>query len=141
MPLKASRSLHTGNRERLACSYSLTETSHGSHIRSLDTKAVRAGDEWILIGEKSFVTSGDKAEFFVMLAETAVGVSAFAAPILCRASKKRKSMIGLLLLKHICGLSYEGLFERWVHDPYFQYFTGEELFQHSFPHERSDLSH
>jgi hypothetical protein len=32
-------------------------------------------------------------------------------------------------------------YARWVHDPYFQYFTGEEFFQHSFPHERSDLSH
>jgi IS5 family transposase len=31
--------------------------------------------------------------------------------------------------------------ERWVHDPYFQFFTGEEVFQHAFPHERSDLSH
>ena len=26
-------------------------------------------------------------------------------------------------------------------DPYFQYFTGEEFFQHEIPHERSDLSH
>ena len=50
-------------------------------------------------------------------------------------------MIGLLLLKHIYGLSDEGVCERWVHDPYFQYFTGEEFFQHVFPHERSDLSH
>src|SRR5213079_1091855 len=50
-------------------------------------------------------------------------------------------MIGLLLLKHIYGLSDEGLCERWVHDPYFQFFTGEEFFQHTFPHERSDLSH
>src|SRR5271167_1047476 len=50
-------------------------------------------------------------------------------------------VIGLLLLKHIYGLSDEGICERWVHDPYFQYFTGEEFFQHSFPHERSDLSH
>ena len=49
--------------------------------------------------------------------------------------------IGLLLLKHIYGLSDEGVCERWVYDPYFQYFTGEEFFQHSFPHERSDLSH
>ncbi|SCB56127.1 Transposase domain [Bradyrhizobium shewense] len=49
-------------------------------------------------------------------------------------------MIGLLLLKHICGLSDEGG-ERWVHDPYFQFFTGEEFFQHAFAHERSDLSH
>jgi IS5 family transposase len=46
-----------------------------------------------------------------------------------------------LLLKHIYGLSDEGVCERWVYDPYFQHFTGEEFFQHAFPHERSDLSH
>ena len=50
-------------------------------------------------------------------------------------------VIGLLLLKHIYALSDEGVCERWVYDPYFQYFTGEEFFQHAFPHERSDLSH
>jgi IS5 family transposase len=50
-------------------------------------------------------------------------------------------VIGLLLLKHIYGLSDEGVCERWVYDPYFQIFTGEEFFQHEFPHERSDLSH
>ena len=36
-------------------------------------------------------------------------------------------MIGLLLLKHIYGLSDEGVCERWVHDPYFQFFTGGVL--------------
>ena len=41
--------------------------------------------------------------------------------------------IGLLLLKHIYGLSDEGVCERWVYDPYFQYFTGEEFFQHELP--------
>ena len=50
-------------------------------------------------------------------------------------------VIGLLLLKHIYGLSDEGVCERSVHDPYFQHFTGAEFFQHEFPHERSDLSH
>jgi IS5 family transposase len=30
-------------------------------------------------------------------------------------------VIGLLLLKHIYNLSDEGVCERWVHDPYFQY--------------------
>src|SRR5471032_3549913 len=49
--------------------------------------------------------------------------------------------IGLLLLKQIYVLSDEGVCERWVYDPYFQYFTGEEFFQHEFLHERSDLSH
>jgi transposase, IS5 family len=50
-------------------------------------------------------------------------------------------VIGLLLLKHIYGLSDEGVCQRWVYDPYFQHFTGFEFFQHEFPHERSDLSH
>src|SRR6201997_4819286 len=50
-------------------------------------------------------------------------------------------VVGLLLLKHIYGLSDEGVCERWVYDPYFQHFTGKTFFQHSFPHERSDLSH
>ena len=50
-------------------------------------------------------------------------------------------VVGLLLLKHIYGLSDEAVCERWIYDPYFQYFTGEEFFQHAFPHERSDLSH
>src|SRR5262247_1956439 len=50
-------------------------------------------------------------------------------------------VIGLLLLKHIFALSDEEVCERWVYDPYFQYFTGEKFFQHAFPHERSDLSH
>jgi Transposase domain (DUF772). len=38
-------------------------------------------------------------------------------------------------------LSDEAVCDRWVHDPYFQHFTGAEFFQHEFPHERSDLSH
>ncbi len=50
-------------------------------------------------------------------------------------------MIGLLLLKHIYGLSDEGVCERWIHDPYFQFFTGEEFFQHDLPHVRSDMTH
>jgi IS5 family transposase len=50
-------------------------------------------------------------------------------------------MIGLLLLKHTYGLSDEEVCERWAYDPYFQYFTGEEFFQHAFPHQRSDLTH
>jgi alkylation response protein AidB-like acyl-CoA dehydrogenase len=64
----------------LVASYSLTEAAHGSDIRSLDTRAVRDGDEWVLDGEKSFITSGSAAEFFVLLAETAEGVSVFALP-------------------------------------------------------------
>jgi acyl-CoA dehydrogenase len=64
----------------MLASYALTETNHGSDIRSLDTKAQRDGDTWVIRGEKHFITSGSAAEFFVILAETPQGVSAFAVP-------------------------------------------------------------
>src|SRR5471030_1888488 len=66
------------------------------------------------------------------------------APLYCEKGRPgipTRFAIGLLLLKQIYGLSDEGVCERWVYDPYFQYFTGEEFFQHEFLHERSDLSH
>jgi len=37
-------------------------------------------------------------------------------------------MIGMFLLKHTYALSDEQVRERWVHDSYFQYFTGEDFF-------------
>lgn len=58
-----------------------------------------------------------------------------------RPGTETRFMIGILLLKQTYGLSDEGVWERWVHDPYFQYFTGETYFQHALPHERSGLSH
>lgn len=62
----------------LRASYALTEGGRGSDIRSLDTKARKSDAGWVLKGEKAFITSGSKAEFFVVLAETDIGVSAFA---------------------------------------------------------------
>lgn len=60
--------------------YALTESNHGSDITRLDTKARRVGDDWVIKGEKHFITSGTAAEFYVILAETDVGVSVFAVP-------------------------------------------------------------
>lgn len=64
----------------LLASYALTEANHGSDIRTLDTKAWREGDDWIIDGEKHFITSGSAAEFYVTLAETEAGVTVFAVP-------------------------------------------------------------
>ena len=58
-----------------------------------------------------------------------------------RPAEPVRLMIGMLMLKHTYALSDEQVWDRWVHDPYFQYFTGEEFFQHELPHERSGLSH
>jgi transposase, IS5 family len=49
-------------------------------------------------------------------------------------------MAGLAILKHSYDLSDEGLCERWVENPYFQYFCGEEFFQHRLVFERSSLT-
>jgi IS5 family transposase len=58
-----------------------------------------------------------------------------------RPAEPVRFMIGMFLLKHSYALSDERVWERWVQDPYFQYFTGEEFFQHELRHERSGMSH
>lgn len=58
-----------------------------------------------------------------------------------RPAEPVRFMIGMFMLKHSYALCDELLWERWVHDPYFQYFTGEEFFRHELRHERSGMSH
>jgi len=48
-------------------------------------------------------------------------------------------MAGLAILKHTYDLSDEALCDRWVESPYFQYFCGEEFFQHTLVFDRSSL--
>lgn len=47
---------------------------------------------------------------------------------------------GLLILKHMHDLSDEVLCDRWLENPYYQYFCGEESFQHRLPFDRSSLT-
>lgn len=47
---------------------------------------------------------------------------------------------GLMYLQHLHRLSDEAVVERWVENPYFQYFTGETFFQHRAPIHPSSLS-
>src|SRR5919109_1257575 len=49
-------------------------------------------------------------------------------------------MAGLAILKHTYDLSDEALCDRWVENPYFQYFCGEEFFQHVLVFDRSSLT-
>ena len=49
-------------------------------------------------------------------------------------------MAGLALLKHMHDLSDEALCDRWVENPYFQFFCGEEFFQHRLAFDRSSLT-
>ena len=49
-------------------------------------------------------------------------------------------MAGLMILKYTHNLSDEALCERWVENPYYQYFCGEEFFQHELVLDRSSLT-
>ena len=49
-------------------------------------------------------------------------------------------MAGLSILKSMHDLSDEALCERWIENPYFQLFCGEEFFQHKTPFDRSSLT-
>jgi IS5 family transposase len=49
-------------------------------------------------------------------------------------------MVGLHILKHTFDLSDEEVCDRWVENPYYQYFTGEEYFRHDLPHDRSTMT-
>jgi len=49
-------------------------------------------------------------------------------------------MAGLNILKYTHNLSDEVLCERWVENPYYQFFCGEEFFRHELVLDRSSLS-
>jgi acyl-CoA dehydrogenase len=48
--------------------WAITEPGAGSDVAGIATTAVRDGDHWVLNGEKWFVTDGDHAGFFAVLA-------------------------------------------------------------------------
>jgi alkylation response protein AidB-like acyl-CoA dehydrogenase len=69
--------------EALGC-FALTEPDSGSDPASLRTRARRDGDEWVLDGEKMFITNGTTAELALVFARTSddggKGITAFLVP-------------------------------------------------------------
>ena len=69
---------------RLLGCFGLTEPGHGSDAGNLTTRAVLDGDEWVIDGEKIFITNGTWADVALVFARTdgpgARGVSAFLVP-------------------------------------------------------------
>ena len=48
----------------------ITEPGAGSDARNIKTRAVRDGDDWIINGEKIFITGGNEADFVMVFAVT-----------------------------------------------------------------------
>ena len=57
-----------------------------------------------------------------------------------RPAKPTRLMVGLHCLKHVHDLSDEETVERWVENPYWQYFCGFEFFQTEFPIDPSTMT-
>ncbi|BBZ12947.1 acyl-CoA dehydrogenase family protein [Mycobacterium branderi] len=54
----------------VVASFALTEAGAGSNPAGLRTKAVRDGDNWVISGEKRFITNAPVADLFVVFART-----------------------------------------------------------------------
>ncbi|MCI2418829.1 acyl-CoA/acyl-ACP dehydrogenase [Saccharopolyspora sp. K220] len=61
--------------ERRSC-FAITEPGAGSDARNIRTRAVRDGGDWIINGEKIFITGGNEADFVMVFAVTDPDASA-----------------------------------------------------------------
>jgi acyl-CoA dehydrogenase len=55
--------------DRIDC-LAMTEPGAGSDVRSMTTRAVRDGDDYVIDGTKHFISNADKADFVILFAAT-----------------------------------------------------------------------
>ena len=65
--------------------FAMTEPDCGSDAANIATSAMREGNEWVLVGEKTYISNGGIADFYVTFARTGEGegsrgLSAFIVP-------------------------------------------------------------
>ena len=70
----------------VVASFALTEPEAGSDPSGLTTRAVRDGDDWLISGNKRFITNASEADLFVVFARTraaddnGTGIAVFLVP-------------------------------------------------------------
>ena len=70
----------------VVASFALTEPGAGSNPSGLRTKAVRDGSDWIITGQKRFITNAPMADLFIVFARTrpadddGAGIAVFLVP-------------------------------------------------------------
>jgi len=53
--------------------FAMTEAEAGSDVASMETTATRAGGDWVLDGEKAFISNAGIADFYTVFAQTEAG--------------------------------------------------------------------
>lgn len=56
--------------EPLMCAYCVTEPGAGSDVAGIKTRAEKKGDEYVVNGQKMWITNGGKANWYFLLART-----------------------------------------------------------------------
>merc|ERR1711884_343358 len=56
--------------EPVMCAYGVTEPGAGSDVSGVKTRAEKKGDEWVINGQKMWITNGGVANFYFVLART-----------------------------------------------------------------------
>jgi alkylation response protein AidB-like acyl-CoA dehydrogenase len=57
--------------------FALSEPDAGSDVQAMTTSAKRQGNAWLLSGEKTWISNGGIADFYVVFAKAEEGISAF----------------------------------------------------------------
>jgi alkylation response protein AidB-like acyl-CoA dehydrogenase len=86
--------------DKLLGAFALTEPGSGSDSAALSTRAVRTETAYVLNGSKTFVTNGQHADLFVLLARTSQeskhrGITAFLVERGSGARDRRRSKMGI----------------------------------------------
>ena len=73
-----------GGGEAIAA-FAMTEPASGSDAANIQASAMRDGNEWVIVGEKTYISNGGIADFYVTFARTGEGegsrgLSAFIVP-------------------------------------------------------------
>jgi glutaryl-CoA dehydrogenase len=91
--------------ELIGC-FGLTEPDHGSDPGSMQTRARRDGDDWILHGSKRWITNAGIADLAIVWAQTEDGIRGFVVPTDTPGFEARKIEKKLSLRASVTGEFY-----------------------------------
>jgi acyl-CoA dehydrogenase len=76
----------------------------------MSTSAMRDGNEWVLVGEKTYISNGGIADFYVTFARTGEGEGARACrPSSCRRSGRSRERIEVIAPHPLARLKYDNV--------------------------------
>ena len=76
--------------------FGLTEPGAGTDAQGCQTKAVLDGDEWVLNGSKCFITNGEVADVYIIIAITSVTED--------KRGRKKKELLRIYRRKRCSGI-------------------------------------